>query len=307
MVRLIALFVTVAVAAMAHGQPLKERFLVDYRKAVAICEPRFSRNIELTINGKVFDESGKVVGQGETLFYANGDCMLVKEMNDPGNHLNWYLLRPEGIYRIVPSTAKAGEFILKRFTGGSFSASEAGVPFVAAVFPMVRNVMSLRDHIASQNVTVLDDVVSGPFRDLKVKEIIGQSVGNTTYRFRMKDMLLDEFTGTNENSAAYQLKFHYVDVDGEAFPARIDRFHGAPGRPMILMGVTEFGSYRRSSLPASDFSLNRFGLPEPVGMSPPAGTPIYLWLILAAVLCAAVAVLAHLAARRPGSPKQVLS
>src|SRR5213592_1406737 len=122
--RLALLICWFAVAATAHGQSPKDRFLDDYRKASAACEPRWTKNTELAVNWRTFDESGKVEDEGETTCRANETCLLVKQVSNTGKQPNWHLLRREGIYRISSSNSKPGEYLLGRFTPGSFSPSE---------------------------------------------------------------------------------------------------------------------------------------------------------------------------------------
>ena len=49
--------------------------------------------------------------------------------------------------------------------------------------------------------------------------------------------------------------------------------------------------------PSSSFELAAYGLPEPPGFEPPS-TPLYLWLLLAAGICAILAIGFRLLARR---------
>ena len=51
------------------------------------------------------------------------------------------------------------------------------------------------------------------------------------------------------------------------------------------------------AIPESEFTLSAFGLPEPSGYKPPT-TPLYMWLLLAAGVCAIVAIAFRLLARR---------
>jgi hypothetical protein len=283
-----------AAGTLAQGQSNKDQFLSDYRKAVAAVEPRLTKNVGVTVTGTSFDELGKPTGSVKFTFHANDTCISVEEVSGPGNFHNWYLLRPEGTYRIVPSATEPSEYVLKRFNPGSYSATEAGPPFLLMAAPFTRVILSLRDHIASSDVTVFSDETNGPFRDLKVREVIGNSVGNTTFRFRTKDMMLEELFGTDVQSSSYRIKYSYVDIDGESYPSRLERFNGKPGEAMLLSGVTEFGPYQRVSFPDSEFSLKRFGLPEPVSESVATRTPAYLWLIAAGGACCLLAVLIRL-------------
>src|SRR5438874_4478568 len=109
-----------ACAGGARGQTPKDRFLEDYRKAIAACEPRLWMNLDLTVTGQSFDETGNVTGDAVSVYHTSTTCMLVSETINPGNHLDWYLLRPEGTYRIVAAPAKPDQYILKRFNPGSF-------------------------------------------------------------------------------------------------------------------------------------------------------------------------------------------
>lgn len=301
MVRIASLGCLLTVVAFAHGQSLKDRFLNDYGKAVAVQESRLTRNIELTITGKEFDESGQVTAWGESTFRSNDTCMLVKDVTGPGNYVNWYLLRPEGSYRISPSATNADEYVLRKFTPFSepVRPSKAGAPFFGPVYPLMRVTTPLYDHIASNEVTVLGDEINGSFRGLKVREKFDSAVRLTTFRFRLKDLLLDEILPDDNPSVRPRVKFYYVDRDGESFPSRLERFQGKPDGTAWLTGVVEFSPYRRASFPDSEFSLARFGLPEAVNAdSPPRRTPLYVWLLVAAATSAGAACLVRFIARR---------
>jgi len=278
----------VATVALANGHSAKEDFLGDYRQLAEATERRLTKNVQLTIHGESLDETGKVIGVSETTYRTNDRCMLVKEVINPGNHLNFYLLRPEGIYRIFPSSAKPGEYLLRQFQFGSFSASQAGPPYFGPVFPLIRVTLSLQDHLASDRVNIIDDQSNGVTRDLKVTERIGASVCTTTYRFRLQDMMLDEYFGMDQESVPYRFKFHYTTIDGQSYPSRLERFIGKPGGALRLAGTAEFGSYQQVWLSDSEFSLHQFGLPDPVGIHSNRRAPIHIWLLVAGLVCIAM-------------------
>lgn len=57
--------------------------------------------------------------------------------------------------------------------------------------------------------------------------------------------------------------------------------------------TTEISEFRRSSIPFldSDFKLSAFGLPEPMGIKQPESSRTWLWLLAAAIVAAALAIM----------------
>jgi hypothetical protein len=90
-----------------------------------------------------------------------------------------------------------------------------------------------------------------------------------------------------------RLERHTTVTNG--YSHRLKRPHGGEITVEYEMGVD-------TRVPSADFTLSAFGLPEPAG-SPAKSMPTYVWLLLAAGACAALACgLRHLARRGRPAP-----
>ena len=70
----------------------------------------------------------------------------------------------------------------------------------------------------------------------------------------------------------------------------------AERKPYLTTQISEFRSV--SAIPETEFRLSVFGLPEPIGMPSPKHRPMYVWLLIAAALCAVLALGVHYFLRR---------
>lgn len=297
--RVFPFIVGLFVVASANAQSLKERFLADYGPAVTACEERLSKNMEVVLIERQYDQAGRPAGGYKFTYQSNHNCVFVRTEKQDGQLFSLDLLRPDGVYQIKPSNSKPGEFILKAYTAGINTPSRARAPISGLVLPVVRSGKSLYDHIAGKSVTVLSDETKEASRELRVSEVFSDGTFQTTYRFRTQDLWLEEIRGANIPQAPFCVQYRYEDREGGLYPHVVESYvTGSDGTLRKVSDIT-FGAYHRKEFPDSEFSLTRFGLPDAVGVNyDSAISRHYLWLLFAGVICAVLALFGRRIVRR---------
>jgi hypothetical protein len=303
----ILLTAVVALGGSPEGDAAKEQFLSAYEPAVTRNLARLSKNCRLTAHEQSFD-GGKLVFDVDYEFLANDRCVLVKKTSRPpsGDTKNvqaeWHLLRPDGVF-VVRSTARPGEYILKERRPGQKSVPEAGPPFLLMVSPFLRFNLFLLAHIRSPDVrvvtygeTVLEDV---SLKLLKVEERINKFSSNTSYYFDPAEWMLDSYTiEPKDGKDKVSIRFRYKTIDGERHLNRAEVNSISRDGKSTLRGFVDYRNFERATPPDSEFSLERFGLPESVNFASRKQVPAYTWILGAAAGCAFLAVMFRLLARR---------
>lgn len=103
------------------------------------------------------------------------------------------------------------------------------------------------------------------------------------------------------SSARQTVSFEYLDVDGT--PALVSRaekhIYNEPGQqPAIFERNSQFQLQKAGPLDESEFRMSRFGLPEPIGVTPPKKNNIYIWFIAGGLGFFAIAAMAVRQKRR---------
>ncbi len=97
------------------------------------------------------------------------------------------------------------------------------------------------------------------------------------------------------DTARQIVTFKYRDVDGTPAPVSRNETHtyieaGKP--PVVIETIKQFQIQKVGSLDEAEFRMSRFGLPEPLGVSPPKKNHLFIWIILGAFALFAIAYLA---------------
>jgi hypothetical protein len=105
-------------------------------------------------------------------------------------------------------------------------------------------------------------------------------------------------TGTFHTRVTYGQEVGGVDFPIESHTVSEYTITG-PNVPPNFETRAKLKSIRRAEKTEADFRLSAFGLPEPVDVAPlPKRTPRYVWFLIAAGVCAVLAVLSRRLARR---------
>jgi hypothetical protein len=299
------LAVMYAAVAVGSGMTHQSTFFDAYKTAAEQWEDLYAKNIEVKATGTTYDSNGKVDTIDELHLIANDRCRLARRVrveNGVEQAPLWYLLRPDGYFVIYPSQSGTGHF-LRRAQLGEMACHDAPYPLSVLTLPFHRSGRYLPDHLASSAVSVIADTGSAgdPLRQVRVRErfVEGAAI-QTLYRFRSEDQLtLDGFdVESSPEPESLHFRLDYTAYDLGTYPAKSESYRKTSAGKTIPSTRIEFTDVRRASFPDSEFSLERFGLPESVNFTPRRPAPVYLWILAAAGGCALFAILFRFLARR---------
>ncbi|MCI0458909.1 MAG: hypothetical protein L0Z62_18275 [Gemmataceae bacterium] len=215
--------------------------------------------------------------------------------------VEWNLLRPDGVY-VIHEARRPGEYILKERYLGEHTAPEfSRAPFWIMTMPVMRFNRFLLSHVKKPETQVLqfsETVKDGvKLRQLKVAEKINKFSSVSTFYFHATDeWLLHSFVV--DGSQRGMVRYKYQTVGDEQVPERVEVDRIGPDGTSKPRFIYDFESYQRADPPESEFSLEKFGLPESVDFAPRESTPVYVWILVIAAGCAALAFFFRFLARR---------
>jgi hypothetical protein len=211
--------------------------------------------------------------------------------------LAWDLLRPDGLFRIRPAQ-DSDAYVLTEMTEGSFEDGYRTFPF-APLFAGLTMAGPIADYVRRLRVVGLSECEwqGRQLTQLRMRQWQGQrnKWNNVTLYFDPNDHWLLHGLETQEERGPGRgiITYHYGPRrDGVAVLQRIEWYttnQTEPPGPLKLRILTECVEFASARPDDSEFSLQRFGLPEPAPATSEKASLGHLWFFLAAGVVAALA------------------
>lgn len=286
----------------------RARFLREYEPVANRIVRELSLNRRVTVRCIEWKEDSAERFRVTYEYLANDRCAKVKvtlvskSREEPSE--TWYLLRPDGWFEIA-AAKQPNKYILKRSQLKEITmGGDTEYPFGIVSEPVRMRLSYLVSYVQRPTIQITDysDIVEDGI-SLKRLQVTGtNSTTKVTFYFFASNWLLHSYLiePGKDTSERYDSLycFHYQTVNGSVVPHRMEVYRIGSNGTKSLWASTEY-EYERADPPDYEFALTQFDLPEMGTFTPRTGNTLrYIWIILAAIACATVAIIFWYRAQR---------